>query len=173
MLFASTTKRAGVRDVLHGNLKWVAYNNNDSLYKAIDGGMTDRFIARAKEGFAQLPGVLVAKKDKDKICFVLMDGKVYEKREYEVLCGTTYKWLLSTDGPVHDLAFHAGHDENGDILYVGRAEVDGQWRCGMVEVNFNSLTKSAVDTYLRIPIAAIARKLPNRLQWSGTRLQEL
>lgn len=67
-----------------------------------------------------------------KKCFVAWGGKEHEKSYYEVLCDTSGTWIPNSDGIIPPGALAAGHTENGETLYIGRARIEGTLAIGKV-----------------------------------------
>lgn len=56
----------------------------------------------------------------------------------KVLCGCDVTWMPATNGEVPSGALPSGESEDGEILYVGRAQHDGVTSVGKVLHKINS-----------------------------------
>lgn len=65
-------------------------------------------------------------------CYVSHNGLEHFKHGFEVLSGTGFTWVGSSNGHVPDGAVLAGNQATGEPLYVGRAHHEGSLTVGKI-----------------------------------------
>lgn len=82
-----------------------------------------------------IPGKIIPKY---KSCFVPYEDREHRKNDFEVLCGSGFKWVVSLNGNVPKGAVEGGKTVTGEALFVARAQhldtvtpgkVHGSHRC--------------------------------------------
>lgn len=59
-------------------------------------------------------------------------GAEHEKTNFEILCNIKGTWIPNSGGTIPAGAFAAGHSEDGETLYIGRARIEGTLSIGKV-----------------------------------------
>ncbi|KFB37639.1 hypothetical protein ZHAS_00004877 [Anopheles sinensis] len=80
------------------------------------------YVARAKHDGDLLPGKVIASSH---MAYVPYEGKEICLDNFEVLTGTDFTWVASSNGLVPTGAFVAGKTASGKPLYVGRTDYNG------------------------------------------------
>jgi hypothetical protein len=81
------------------------------------------YVARAWHKGSLVPGKL---NPKHRRCYVSWGGEEHAKSEYEVLVGSDFAWVPRRPGSsLPPGAVQAGHEANGDPLYVARGRLFG------------------------------------------------
>ncbi|XP_075215563.1 C3 and PZP-like alpha-2-macroglobulin domain-containing protein 8 isoform X2 [Lycorma delicatula] len=115
-----------------GPAKWTAASGGEIPPNAIPAGIDNEqlYVGRANHEGAILPGKVVPSHG---VCYVPWGGAEHGIPEYEVLCGCDATWMPATAGEVPSGALPSGETEDGEILYVGRAQHEGVTSIGKVQ----------------------------------------
>ncbi|KAG4068938.1 hypothetical protein HA402_005086 [Bradysia odoriphaga] len=112
---------------------WINCSSHDIPSNMIVGGRdhgnTPLYIGRAMHGCAVIPGKVNARHKK---CYVAWGSKEHEKTYFEILTNVSGTWLPNSGGTIPEEAFPAGHTENGETLYIGRAPIGATLAIGKV-----------------------------------------
>lgn len=73
------------------------------------------------------------------IAFVTLDGVECEKHSFEILIGSCSKWVAARSGHVPPNAFPGGYTKQGEVLYIGRANYDGELIVGRIHKSHRCL----------------------------------
>lgn len=122
-----TSRSAGT-----GPANWVPVNGGAIPPNAIEGGVDGEtlFIGRAEHEGALIPGKVVPSHG---VCYVAWGGAEVPKSEYEVLCDAAGMWVPCSGQNVPGQALEGGRTEDGEPLYVGRANHEGTMTVGKVQ----------------------------------------
>jgi len=83
-------------------------------------------------GRAHHHGNLTPGSIRDNVCTLTCEDEVYEKRDFQVLCGTHVSWVKSYEGSVPLHALPAGETNRGVALFIGRVLHDGIYYIGKI-----------------------------------------
>ncbi|XP_037029774.1 uncharacterized protein LOC119069741 [Bradysia coprophila] len=112
---------------------WIQYSSNQFVPNAIIGGRDHGhiplYIGRALHGRALIPGKI---NFEYKTCYIPWGGDEHEKSNFEILTNISGTWLPNSGGTIPVDAFAAGHSEDGETLYIGRAHIEGTLAIGKV-----------------------------------------
>lgn len=111
---------------------WVPSSGGQVPSDAIEGGIDGEpiFVARAQHEGALIPGKLVPS---HACAYIPWGGGEHPHAEYEVLCGGSGRWVRAEGGAVPPNAVPAGETEEGEPLFVGRANHEGTVTVGKVQ----------------------------------------
>ncbi|XP_014275592.1 C3 and PZP-like alpha-2-macroglobulin domain-containing protein 8 isoform X2 [Halyomorpha halys] len=115
-----------------GHGVWVPASSGAIPPNAVQGGFDNeqQYIGRAMLNGGLLPGKVVPS---HKVCYVPWGGSEHGVSEYEVLCDCGGTWIQTTSGNVPPTAIPGGKTEDGETLYIGRAEHNGVMAAGKVQ----------------------------------------
>lgn len=115
---------------------WVSSKGGDIPPNAVPGGFDNEqlYIGRARHEGALLPGKVVPSHG---VCYVPWGGAEHGKDDYEVLCGCEAAWIQSVGGNLPEGALPSGESEDGEPLFVGRAQHEGTVTVGKVQASHN------------------------------------
>lgn len=128
-------ERTSTYEVLvHKKLSWVASSVRDLLPRdAVLGGRdTDGsliYVGRATHEGAVLPCKVIPSKQ---AAYVSTHNKEILKQNYEILVGRGVVWKREKNGKVPKDALPGGRANNGEVLYIGRADYIGSLTIGKV-----------------------------------------
>ncbi|XP_013098969.2 uncharacterized protein LOC106081509 [Stomoxys calcitrans] len=94
------------------------------------------YVGRAKHFYDLIPASVYESKV---YAIVPWGGAAHEETKYEVLAGLDYGWEACQDGKVPQNAVKAGKTNNGEWLYVGRAEYEGTRMVGKIQPSEKSI----------------------------------
>jgi len=116
-------------------LQWVAASNGevppDALLVGTEGD-GNLYVGRAKHEGDVIPGKIHTG---HKVCYVAWGGAEHAIPEYEALVvpsGVTVEWVAQSGGAVPDNAVPGGEQEDGQKLFIGRADHEGSITPGKV-----------------------------------------
>ncbi|XP_076167394.1 uncharacterized protein LOC143146668 isoform X2 [Ptiloglossa arizonensis] len=110
---------------------WVDYNESFGLPQNVVMASEDGlYIGRTHHRDSLTPGGI-----RNNICTIAWGGISYDKKEFQVLCGTNINWVLSWDGSVPLNALPVGETEDGHALFVGRVLHEGVYYIGKIQPN--------------------------------------
>ncbi|XP_026474975.1 uncharacterized protein LOC113378634 isoform X1 [Ctenocephalides felis] len=118
-----------------GSACWVDASNGEVPPNALSGGKDgdeELFVGRARHEGALLPGKIVPSHG---VCYVAWGGGEHGVQEYQVLCSCDGTWVATQGANIPDGALPAGETEDGEPLFVGRAEHEGTVTVGKVQVS--------------------------------------
>jgi len=88
------------------------------------------YVGRAQHEGAVIPGKIVSSHG---VCYVAWGGAEHGKPEYEALTGSNLQWVPAVEGQIPPNAVVGGTSEDGETLYIGRAQHDGSTTVGKVQ----------------------------------------
>ncbi|XP_059614537.1 uncharacterized protein LOC132260445 [Phlebotomus argentipes] len=88
------------------------------------------YVARARYGGALIPGKLVPS---HRCAYVSWGGREHSVKHYEVLCNISGRWISGSRGTVPAHALPGGTSEQGETLYIGRANHKGTQTIGKLQ----------------------------------------
>lgn len=94
------------------------------------------YVGRAFHEGDTIPAKVMPSKN---IAYIPYNGQEIAKYEWQVLCGSGFSWVSSASGHVPPEAVTAGHQSNGEPLYVGRATINGALTTGKVHPSHNCI----------------------------------
>jgi len=114
-------------------LSWVKARHGELPQHAVHAG-GNTYVGRVHHNNEWIPGKVV---EGHESAYVAYDGKEHSGSDYEILVecgighesGKGYKWKSAGNGTVPKNALIAGTD-NGKLLYVARAEMNGEMCVG-------------------------------------------
>ncbi|XP_055683680.1 C3 and PZP-like alpha-2-macroglobulin domain-containing protein 8 isoform X2 [Lutzomyia longipalpis] len=114
-----------------GSACWVPASGGQVPDGAVPGGHDGEqlYVARARYGGGLIPGKLVPSHG---VCYVPWGGGENSVTEYEVLCGGG-SWVPGTGDAIPPNALPAGETEEGEPLFIGRANHEGTITVGKVQ----------------------------------------
>uniref|UniRef100_A0A182WQL8 DUF3421 domain-containing protein n=1 Tax=Anopheles minimus TaxID=112268 RepID=A0A182WQL8_9DIPT len=123
-------------DTLNG-MKWVTYQAKGNIPpSAVVCGTTKRgklYVGRAEHAGSVTPGFIDPAKN---VCFIPWGGKEHAKHACEILC-TPGEFVPCVDTNILLQATPAGVSEQGEPLYIGRVNLNGEWVSGKVQRSHN------------------------------------
>lgn len=69
------------------------------------------------------------------VCYIPWGGAENPKSEYEVLCDAIGMWVPCSGGDIPGPALQAGSTEDGEPLFIGRANHEGTQTIGKVQAS--------------------------------------
>lgn len=113
---------------------WVPFDN-DIPKNAVKAGKRDGqllYIGRAHHSGSLTPGLVP---EVDKTCIIPWGTVSNTKEDFEILTSFSgdFSWVAAEHGRVPVNAFPAGHSEQGETLYIGRALKNGSLLVGKVQ----------------------------------------
>lgn len=66
------------------------------------------------------------------IACVTLEGVESEKHSFEILIGSCSNWVADTNGHVPSNAFPGGYTKQGEVLYIGRTNYNGELIVGRI-----------------------------------------
>lgn len=116
---------------LSGSACWVPGSAGSIPPGAIVGGQDGEvtYIGRARFSGALIPGKLVPSHG---VCYVPWGGVENAVPEYEVLCGGG-SWIPTSGDAIPGSAVPGGETEEGEPLFIGRANHEGTITVGKVQ----------------------------------------
>ena len=123
---------AGIGGGAGGNSCWVPSTGGQVPDGAIVGGQDGEpiYIARARFNGALIPGKLVPSHG---VCYVAWSGTENPVSDYEVLCGQGGSWIPTSGDAIPATALPGGETEDGEPLFIGRAQHEGTLTVGKVQ----------------------------------------
>lgn len=132
---------------------WIKCNADNIPRNAIRGGIdhdnVPLYIGRAEHLGALIPGKVYLFKSTiavlyihfsllqvncvNGLCYVAWGGKEHGKSNFEILQNIDGTWIPNSGGTIPIGAFAAGYTENGETLYMGRANIEGTLSVGKVQ----------------------------------------
>lgn len=100
-----------------------------SVYAGNDADGSPIYVGRAFYAGDQLPAKVIPSKQ---ACYVSYNGGEHFVQDFELLQGTGFTWVGSSNGHVPDGAVLAGNQVTGEPLYIGRAHHEGSLTPGKV-----------------------------------------
>lgn len=100
----------------------------------VDGAQI--FVGRAYHEGDTIPAKAIPSKN---VAYVPYNGQEIAKSEWQMLTGHGFSWVTSGSGHVPPEAVVAGHQSNGEPLYVGRASINGALTTGKVHPSHNCI----------------------------------
>lgn len=121
-----------IDNIQTGPAQWVAATGGEIPPNAIPAGIDNEqlYVGRANHEGALLPGKVVPSHG---VCYVPWGGAEHGIPEYEVLCSCDVTWMPSSEGEVPSGALPSGESEDGEVLFVGRAQHEGAVAIGKVQ----------------------------------------
>ncbi|XP_063229579.1 uncharacterized protein LOC134534858 isoform X2 [Bacillus rossius redtenbacheri] len=115
-----------------GTATWVDASGGSVPPHAVPGGFDNEqlYVARAQHEGALIPGKLIPSHG---VCYVPWGGQEHGKPEYQVLVGCEPAWVPAAGGQLPQGALPAGETEEGEPLFVGRANHEGTITVGKVQ----------------------------------------
>lgn len=137
--------RQQLLDTCHYWLRPQDEEESYGLTKIVEG---DGYIGRARLMSAVIPGIVI-----QQYC-IISYHVVYHMENYEILYlpeNKTVKWLAPQNGKIPLYALPAGEAENGETLFIGRAEHNSTNRVGNIRQLYNKCFIS--ENNLEVPIS--------------------
>ena len=110
---------------------WISGEGGRTPPKAVVAGNNSTgqplYVCRAQYEGGLHPGKLAGTSPN---CNVSHDGREYSISDYEVLVGDGYNWVTVYSGEIPFDALPGGKDQQGDILYICRGDVNSKWQPG-------------------------------------------
>lgn len=100
---------------------------------AVEGGRDldgPLYVGRAQHEGALIPGKV---NPQHAVCYIPWGGGEHGKAEYEVLCGCPSTWVPTSGDNIPPNAIPAGQTEEGEVLFIGRANHEGTVTIGKVQ----------------------------------------
>lgn len=91
------------------------------------------YVCRVQYEGGVYPGTLTGT---SRNCTISHKGKEYSFSIYEVLAGSGYRWALVYNGEIPFDALPAGREQQGNILYICRGEINSEWRPGNIRQTY-------------------------------------
>ena len=92
------------------------------------------YVARVNHEGSLIPGKF---HERNGVAYIPYGGQEhYYKDNYEVLTGRGLVWVEAKNGELPEGAFQAGHEANGDPLYVAKATINGADAVGKFNPKF-------------------------------------
>ncbi|XP_075215564.1 uncharacterized protein LOC142321403 [Lycorma delicatula] len=113
-----------------GPAKWIAALDGEIPHNAIPAGMVQLYVGRSVYEGDVLPGKVAPYQG---VCYVPWNGAEHGIPKYEVLCECDVTWMPAANGEIPSGALPSGETQDGEILYVGRAEHKGVTVLGKVQ----------------------------------------
>ena len=125
---------APVAEALTAAPTWVPATNGELPDGAVVGGHDgeDLYIARARFEGSLTPGKLV---QSHAVCYIPWGGAENPVTEYEVLCNCAGTFVKAAGSEIPENALPAGESEDGETIFIGRAEHDGTITIGKVQAS--------------------------------------
>ncbi|XP_046392464.1 uncharacterized protein LOC124160609 isoform X2 [Ischnura elegans] len=124
----------GGNDVGVAGMEWRAAVGGKMPEGGLIGGHESSdvlYVGRTSFGLALIPGKVVPLEKK---CYVTRSGKVESSTQFQVLCGSNCKWApVTPDCSLPAAGIHGGYTEDGQPLYIGRANHEGAAIIGKVQ----------------------------------------
>ncbi|CRK93742.1 CLUMA_CG007270, isoform A [Clunio marinus] len=117
------------------NYHWIPSSTHQGLatgsavYAGNDADGSPIYVGRAFHEGDQIPAKVIPSKQ---ACYVSHNGLEHFKPTFEVLSGTGFTWVGSSNGHVPPGAVLAGNQSTGEPLYVGRAHHEGSLTVGKI-----------------------------------------
>lgn len=112
---------------------WVAAPQGQLPPSAVVAGKNSNgqpfHVCRAQYGGGVHPGTLTGNSPN---CNIAYNGSEYQLPDYEVLVDEGYGWVSAYDGEVPFDALPGGKEQQSDVLYVCRGEVNSEMRPGKI-----------------------------------------
>lgn len=108
----------------HGGL-----GTSNAVYAGNDADGSPIYVGRAFHDGDQIPAKIIPSKN---ACYVPHNGLEHFKPQFEVLSGTGFQWIGSSNGHLPEGAVLAGSQRTGEPLYVGRAHYEGALTVGKI-----------------------------------------
>lgn len=102
---------------------------HNAVYAGNDSDGSPIYVGRAFHEGDQIPAKVLPSK---KACYIPYNGSEVFKSNYEVLCGTGFTWVGSSNGHVPGGAVSTGNTSTGETLYIGRAHHQGSLTPGKI-----------------------------------------
>jgi hypothetical protein len=87
------------------------------------------YVCRAQYEGGIYPGTLASPSQE---CRIPYEGKEYSFTNYEVLAAGNYNWIAVYSGDIPFDAMPAGREQQGNILYICRGEINSEWHPGKI-----------------------------------------
>ena len=115
-----------------GEVAWVPSQAGVVPPNAVMGGFDNEnlYVGRAQHEGAVIPGKIVSSHG---VCYIPWGGAEHGHPDYEVLTGSNLQWVPAQDGEVPPTAVIGGTTEDGETLYIGRAQHEGTNTVGKVQ----------------------------------------
>ncbi|XP_033228796.1 C3 and PZP-like alpha-2-macroglobulin domain-containing protein 8 isoform X2 [Belonocnema kinseyi] len=100
---------------------------------AVEGGRDldgPLYVGRAHHEGALIPGKV---NPQHSACYIAWGGVEHGKEQYEVLCALPSTWVPTSGDNIPPNAIPAGNTEDGEVLFVGRANHEGTVTIGKVQ----------------------------------------
>lgn len=112
-------------------MPWSAHQGNPpaGVYAGNDQDGSPIFVGRAFHEGDQLPAKVIPSKQ---AAYVSHNGCEIFKSHFEVLSGTGFTWVHSSNGHVPNGAVLCGNTSTGEPLYIGRAHHEGSLTPGKI-----------------------------------------
>jgi hypothetical protein len=102
---------------------------SNAVYAGNDSDGSPIYVGRAFHDGDQIPAKVIPSKN---ACYVPHNGMEHFKPQFEILSGTGFTWVGSSNGHLPAGAVLAGHQRTGEPLYVGRAHFEGSLTVGKI-----------------------------------------
>lgn len=115
-----------------GPANWVPVNGGVIPPNAVEGGIDGEtlYVGRASHEGALIPGKVVPSHG---VCYIAWGGAEVPKSEYDVLCDVAGLWVACSGADVPGQALQGGSSEDGEPLFIGRANHEGTITVGKVQ----------------------------------------
>jgi hypothetical protein len=123
------------RDDLFSGYNWIPSTIHaglpagNAVYAGNDSDGTPIYVGRAFHEGDQIPAKVIPSKQ---ACYVPHNGLEVFKPNFDLLSGTGFNWVGSSNGHVPTGAVLAGHQRTGEPLYIGRAHHEGSLTVGKI-----------------------------------------
>ncbi|CAH1392910.1 unnamed protein product [Nezara viridula] len=111
---------------------WVPAAHGTIPPNAVQGGFEyeQQYVGRAMLNGGLIPGKVISS---HRVCYVPLAGSEHRLTDYEILCDCGGTWVKTTNGNIPPTAIPGGKTEDGETLYIGRAEHIGILTGGRVQ----------------------------------------
>lgn len=139
---------------------WVPSSGSSIPPNAIHAGQDSDgdqiFVGRAYHDGDLLPAKVIVNKA---IAYVSHGGMEHTKHQFEILCGTNYRWLPSGNGQVPPNAVEGGRTSNGEVLYIGRSHHCGSLTPGKIQSSHQCLYIPYGGQEVRLPTYEVLTRM--------------
>lgn len=106
------------------------------------------YICRVQHEGGVHPGTLPSASQD---CRISYQGREYSFSSYEVLVAGNYNWIPVYNGDIPFDALPAGREQEGNILYVCRGEVNSEWHPGKIRQTYGGCSVPHAGKELTAP----------------------
>ncbi|XP_055371659.1 uncharacterized protein LOC129605757 isoform X2 [Condylostylus longicornis] len=108
----------------------------NAIHAGHDSDGDQIYVGRAYHDGDLLPAKVIFNKN---CAYVCHGGNEHVKHQFEILCGTSYRWLPASNGHVPPNSVEGGRTSNGEQLYIGRGHHCGSLTPGKIHPSHQCL----------------------------------